>query len=257
MSCQGSHTLRSFPREAGSPSRFEPLRVSPLLALGPRFRRGRAGEKELAHAAVLQAHRRRRSAAQGRHQHRPGRAGAGDARAQAGLQGPAVHAREAARRRQRGPRLRAQQAAVPQSRHPRHRQQFRRRLVARGGGVGHARQQHPRDRGAELCRHLSRELPAERPAAGHAGAGRCGGIREARDRSERRGAVHGRSRDPDHQRPRRAGHQVRHPGLRPHAAAGRARRYRHDAQAHRRHQGVREDASRRAAVAADRHRQPS
>ncbi len=120
-------------------------------------------------AAVHQAHRRRGAAAQGRHQHRPGRAGAGDARAQAGLQGAAVHACEAARRRQRGPGLRAQPAAVPQSRHSGHRQQFRRRLFARGGGVGDARQQHPRDRGAQLRRHLSRELPAERSAAGGAG----------------------------------------------------------------------------------------
>ena len=32
-------------------------------------------------------------------------------------------------------------------------------------------QQHPGDRGAQLRRHLSRELPAERPAAGGAGAG--------------------------------------------------------------------------------------
>ena len=37
-----------------------------------------------------------------------------------------------------------------------------------------------------------------------AGAGRRGGVRAARDRGERRGAVHRRSRDPDHQRPRRA-----------------------------------------------------
>ena len=57
-----------------------------------------------------------------------------------------------------------------QSRHPGDRQQLRRRLLARGGGVGHAGQQHPRHRGEELCRHLSRELPAERIAAGGAAA---------------------------------------------------------------------------------------
>ena len=89
--------------------------------------------------------------------------------------------------------LRAQQAAVPQSRHPGDRQQFRRRLLARGGGVGDAREQHPRHRGEELRRHLSRELPAERPAAGRARAGGCRRLHRARGRGERRGAVHGRS----------------------------------------------------------------
>ena len=39
----------------------------------------------------------------------------------------------------------------------------------------------------------------------------------ARDRGQRLGAVHRRSRDPDHQRPGRAGHQIRHPCRRPHA----------------------------------------
>ena len=48
------------------------------------------------------------------------------------------------------------------------RPQFRRRLLARGGGVGDAGEQHPRHRGAQLRRHLSRELPAERLAAGRA-----------------------------------------------------------------------------------------
>ncbi len=50
--------------------------------------------------------------------------------------------------------------------------------------------------------------------------------------------------------------QIRHPGLRPHALARRARRYRDDAQAHRRYQGVRAAHGGIAAVAADRDRQP-
>ena len=44
-------------------------------------------------AAVHHPHRHRRAAPARRHQHRPDRAGAGDARAQAGLQEAAVHAR--------------------------------------------------------------------------------------------------------------------------------------------------------------------
>ena len=48
-------------------------------------------------------------------------------------------------------------------------------------------------RGAQLRRHLSRELPAERAAAGGARRGRCGRLRGAGDRRERRRAVHGRS----------------------------------------------------------------
>ena len=44
-------------------------------------------------AAVHQPHRHRRPAARGRHQHRPDRAGAGDARSQARLQKAPVHAR--------------------------------------------------------------------------------------------------------------------------------------------------------------------
>ena len=49
----------------------------------------------------------------------------------------------------------------------------------------------------ELRRHLSRELPAERPAAGRARAADADGFERARDRGQRRGAVHGRSRDAD------------------------------------------------------------
>ncbi len=49
-------------------------------------------------------------------------------------------------------------------------------------------------------------------------AGRCRSIRAARDRRQRFGAVHRRSPDPDHQRPRRRRHRLRHRGLRPHAA---------------------------------------
>ena len=87
----------------------------------------------------------------------------------------------------------AQPAAVSQPRHPGHRPQLRRRLLARGRGLGDARQQHPRHRGEELRRHLSRELPAERPAAGGAAAGRGRCLHRARGGGERRGAVHGRS----------------------------------------------------------------
>ncbi len=52
----------------------------------------------------------------------------------------------------------------------------------------------------ELCRHLSRELPAERRVAGRArpAGRRC--LHRPRRRRRRRGAVHGRSRDAAHQR---------------------------------------------------------
>ena len=65
-----------------------------------------------------------------------------------------------------------------------------------------------------------------------------------------RGAVHGRSANAKDQRAGRAGHRVRHCAGRPDAIAGRARRHRADAQAHRRDRRVREADGGESAVAA-------
>ena len=73
--------------------------------------------------------------------------------------------------------------------------------------------------------------------------------------AERLGAVHRRSGDADHQRPGRTGHQIRHLCRRPHAPAGRARRHRHDVEAHRRDQSLGAAHRRSLPVAADRSRQ--
>ncbi len=102
----------------------------------PHHRRARNCWEGTRDAAVQHAHRHRRPAHPGRHQHRSDRAGAGDAQSQAGLQEAPVHARAQARRRQRGSGFRAQQAAVPQSRHPGDRPEFRRRLLARSRRCG-------------------------------------------------------------------------------------------------------------------------
>ena len=121
-----STTNRNFENRQGPKTRTH--LASPATARErdrrPHRRRAQPGAEPDADAAVPhrthapRAHRRRRAAAQGRHQHRPGRAGAGDARAQAGLQGAAVHAREAARRRQRGSRTScstSRSSAIPAS----------------------------------------------------------------------------------------------------------------------------------------------
>ena len=165
-----STTNRNFEHRQGTGVRTH--LVSPATAAAPRSRAaspmcGRCRER--ADAALHLPHRHCRSASRGRHQHRPDRAGAGDARPEARLQEAAVHARAPPRRRQRGSGLRPQQAAVPQSRHP-----------GRAGhnfGAGSSREAAVWGMLAnnirvivaqELRRHLSRELPAERLAAGRA-----------------------------------------------------------------------------------------
>src|SRR5262249_36423879 len=164
-----STTNRNFEHRQGPKVRTHrrPPRPPPSPGASPTCDSSCRGSRD---AAVHDPYRHRRPAHQGRHQHRPDRAGAIDAEPQARLQGAVVHARAPARRRQRGPRLRAQPTAVPRPRHSRDRPQFRRRLLARGGGVGNAGEQHPRHRREELCRHLSRELPAERLAPDRTGS---------------------------------------------------------------------------------------
>ena len=74
------------------------------------------------------------------------------------------------------------------SRHPGGRPEFRLRVFARNGGVGDARERHRLHRRAQFCRDLSRELPAERRAAGGACPRPAEAFEQRVDRGQRRGA---------------------------------------------------------------------
>ena len=189
-----STTNRNFEHRQGPKVRTH--LVSPATAAATAIAGRIADVRQICGASLMQPftqpHRHRRPADRGRHQHRPDRAGAGDARDQAGLQEAAVHARARATR-QRDPDFVLNK---PQFSNP--------GILVTGHNFGAGSSREAAVWGMlannirvivaqELRRHLSRELPAERLAAGRAGAGRRRRLHRARRGGEWRGAVHGRS----------------------------------------------------------------